>query len=179
MSERPAIAHTFILPFTVGMFIGGTATGWICLALGFARNLGELSSSLSWYSWFSWLIVVAFSVLIGSVLQRLLLELVSFQFLLSVRLTPAPLVIWGIVAGSVATIASCLVIDLRGMPFQKLPSIPFPYLTIAIQSIALFLLVKRVTPLSGEAGSKTNDYGQRDERKDRPPPANSEAQGNN
>jgi hypothetical protein len=43
------------------------------------------------------------------------------------------------------------------MPFQKLPSIPFPYLAIAMQSIAPFLLVKRVTPLDGEAGSKTND----------------------
>jgi len=39
MSERPATADTLILPFTVGMLVGGVAMGWICLALGMDTNL--------------------------------------------------------------------------------------------------------------------------------------------
>ncbi len=141
MSERPATSYTLILPFSIGMAIGGAGVGCLCALLGFAENLG-LGADYFW----PWLNLVAISVAFGSLVEFLVLKQVSLLLPLSVRLTATHLVACGMVAAYVAAIASCMTIDLRKIPFEKGPSILFPFFLFPIQAIATLLLVKRASP---------------------------------
>ncbi len=146
MSERRATSYILILPFSIGMAIGGVGVGCLCALLGFAENLAVGAD----YFW-PWLNLVALTVVFGSLVEFLVLTRVSLLLPLSVRLTATPLVACGIVAASVAAIASCLTIDLRKIPFEKGPSILFPFFLFPIQAIATLLLVKRASPSIGES----------------------------
>jgi hypothetical protein len=163
MSERRATGYTLILPFSIGMAVGGAGTGWMCAALGFAENLGE-GADCFW----PWLNLVVLTVVFGSLVEFLVLKRVSLLLPLSVRLTATPLVACGIVAAFVATIASCMTIDLRKIPFEKGPSILFPFFLFPIQAIATLLLVKRATSQIGESdhNQDANEAQQEAEDKD-------------
>jgi hypothetical protein len=146
------------------MLIGGTATGWICLACGVTENLVGINRGVVHNSLF-WLMGVFLSVVFGGVLGFAVLKLISLvvRFPLSPRLSRAALVTLGIVAASVSTIASCLMIDLGPHPemhFRKGPDVPFPSIVLVICAMAPLLLVKRAAFTADNPESKIVDQGQ-------------------
>jgi hypothetical protein len=152
MSERRATGDTVILPFAVGMLIGGTVTGILCIVMGQGKRLLGLGELVTGHLNLSkeWLFTLTFSVLFGSLLELGVLKLiwVIVRFPFALRLSSATLVVLGIAVASVSTIASCLTIDLGShpeIPFYKGPEPPFSYFILTIFAVAPFLLVKRAT----------------------------------
>jgi hypothetical protein len=167
MSEQRATGDTLILPFSSGMLIGGAVTGWICLLLGLGKHLVGMGDMVKdrLHLFGFWSVGVAFSVVIGSLLELGVLKLTSVfvRFPLALRLSSASLVVLGIAAASASTFASCLTIDLGPhpeLPFYKGPDPPFPFVILAICTIAPFLFVKRATPSMDEPDSKIVDQDQ-------------------
>ena len=142
------------------MLVGGTSTGILCIVMGQGKRLLGLGELVGGHLNLSqeWLFTLTFSVLFGSLLELGILKLLSVivRFPLTLRLSSASLVVLGIAAASVSTIASCLMIDLSPhpeIPCYKGPEPPFSYFILTNCAVAPFLLVKR-------ASSPMDDYEQ-------------------
>jgi hypothetical protein len=161
MSERRSTGDTLVLPFAVGLFVGGAVTGWVCLALGLEKQLLAMGAGAADRTQFfsCWLFDVVFYTLIGLLFEIGVISLISaiLPFPLSSRLSPAGIFVLGIAAASACTIASCLTIDLSYHKFQKGPDPPFPSYIFWVCVIAPLLLVKRSTARADESGASDVD----------------------
>jgi hypothetical protein len=147
MSPCCATADTLVLPFSLGLLIGGELTGCIILSLGWERFLVNLMGG---YLFLTWTCFVLLSTFVGSLLAIAVLALLSCcaPFPLAVRDPFAGLVVLGIVAGSASTLLSCLTMDLAPHPelhHYKGPESWFPIYILTVSAIAPLLLVKRGT----------------------------------
>ena len=157
MSNRRATADSLILPFSMGLLIGGELTGCIILCMGMERFLVNL---LGAHPFWTWTFCVLFSTFVGSLLAGAVLALPSccLPFPLAIRLPFARLVVVGIAAASASTLVSCLTMDLAPhpeLPFYKGPQPPFPKYILAVCAIAPLLLVKRGTTEAVESDANT------------------------
>jgi len=160
MSKRRKLSDALIMPFTIGLLLGGTATGLvICFGLGdVERLLGGMhtgaipknpTQEIALVG--EWLATVLLSTLFATLLEVAVVGLIaSFApYPLSPRAQPLGLIIIGALSACGCTIASCLMIDLAPHPelhFYKGPSPPYWGYIIVVCVIAPFLLLRGTAP---------------------------------
>jgi hypothetical protein len=159
MSYRRKIPDALMVPFTLGLILGGAATGLVFVGLGGAERLLGEATAIGYQKNRALLYEYAggwFFLLLGSVFVAMLLELILVglgslfsRSSLTPRLRPLWLLLVGTVAACVCTVVSWLTIDLRPhpeLPFYQGPSLPFFRHLILVCAIAPFVLLKRAPP---------------------------------